>query len=67
MGNLKPLTFQKNPPLYEWMPNPGEIYYIYDGENVKADYDGKVGKMEEISTLPIFQGVNRASYCASIC
>ena len=41
MGNLKPLTFQENPPLYEWMPNPGEIYYMYDGENVKADYDGR--------------------------
>lgn len=54
MGNLKPLAFQENPPLYEWIPNPGEIYYLYDGENVKADYDGKVGKLEEISTLPIF-------------
>ena len=54
MGNLQPLSIQRHPDLYDWSPNPGEIYYIYDGENVKADYDGKVGKMEEISTLPIF-------------
>ena len=54
MSTLKPIALQKNPELYEWKPSPEEIYYIYDGENVKANYDGKVGKMEEISTLPIF-------------
>ena len=55
MGNLKPLVLKEvNPPLYEWIPNPGEIFYMYDGENVNADYNGKVGKLEDISTLPIF-------------
>ena len=54
MGNLKPLALREYPALYDWNPSPGEIHYLYDGENVKADYDGKVGKMEDISTLPIF-------------
>lgn len=54
MTKLQPLSIKENPPLYEWLPETGEIYYEYTGENVKADYDGKVGKMDEISTLPIF-------------
>ncbi len=54
MMTLTPMTMQVNPELYEWQPTSEEIYYIYDGENVKANYNGKIGKMEEISTLPIF-------------
>jgi hypothetical protein len=54
MEEFRPLAVNKNPPLYEWVPEFGDIFYTYDGENVKADYDGKVGKLEEISTLPIY-------------
>lgn len=54
MEEFRPLTMIKNPPLYEWVPEYGDAFYFYDGENVKADYNGKVGKMEDISTLPIF-------------
>lgn len=54
MENLKPLALQENPPLYEWEPNADEIFYNFDGENVIANYNGKVGKMEDISTLPTF-------------
>ena len=51
MENLKPITLQTNPPLYEWMPDPGEIFYSYDGENVVADYNGNVGKIQSKKTL----------------
>ena len=55
MGKLKPLTFKEpNPDLYEWKPGPDAIFYTYDGENVVADYDNKIGSMEKISTLPVF-------------
>ena len=54
MENLKTIMSHKNPDLYEWTPDFDELYYKYDGENVVADYNGKVGKLEEISTLPIF-------------
>lgn len=54
MENLLPLKTQKNPPLFDWEPNFGEVFYRYDGDNVIADYNSKVGKMDDISTLPIF-------------
>lgn len=58
MGTLKPIQIQKNPDLYEWDPGIDDLFYRYDGENVIADYDGKVGHLvgsiEDISTLPTF-------------
>lgn len=51
---MKPLSINKNPSLYEWEPTFDELYYRYDGENVIADYNSKVGNIEEISTLPTF-------------
>ena len=53
-NNLKPIELTKNPPLFEWTPEPNEIYYRYNGENVIADYNSKIGNIEEISTLPVF-------------
>ena len=54
MGSLTPIVYTKNPDLYDWSPQFGELFYRYDGENVIADYDGTVGSMSEISTLPTF-------------
>ena len=55
MAIMKPLQMQQNPDLYDWTPDPTKpIFYRFDGENVIANYDGEIGKLEEVSTLPIF-------------
>lgn len=54
MGNIKPIELQSYPDLYEWQPMADEIFYTYDGENVVADYDGRIGNLGELSTLPIY-------------
>lgn len=52
---LKLNTKQINPPLNTWEPeSPEDLWYIYDGENVVAKYDEKIGKIKEATTLPIF-------------
>ena len=52
MGNLKPIEFAKTPDLYEWEPTVDDLFYVFDGQNVVANYDSKVGKLKDITTLP---------------
>lgn len=54
MGTIKSFEAFTIPDLAEWKPEFGDVFYRFDGENVIADYNGKMGNMEEISTLPIF-------------
>ena len=54
MTNLKPIVSRKNPDLYEWTPDSKDIFYLFDGENVVANYDSEVGDMRDISTLPVY-------------
>ena len=45
----------QKPDVMEWKPESEEdIYYTFDGENIIANYNSKVGKLEEVSTLPIY-------------
>lgn len=44
----------KKPDLAKWEPNYNEIFYLYDGEVVRANYDTFIGLTEEHCSLPIF-------------
>ena len=45
----------QKPDVMEWKPESEEdIYYTFDGENIIANYNSKVGRLEEVSTLPIY-------------
>lgn len=53
-STMTPLVFKSKPDLNDWTPLPRDIFYAFDGENIIADYNGRVGKLEDISTFPIF-------------
>lgn len=61
--NIPELAVDKStiPDLYEWQPTQEECYYVFDGENVIADYNGRVGNLLDISTLPIFY-IKKSNY-----
>lgn len=51
MGTLKKLETVIIPDLYEWQPDSESIFYRFDGENVIADYETRVGRLENMSDL----------------
>ena len=42
------------PDLATWEPNYNEVFYLFDGDVVVANYNQHVGLTEEKCTLPIF-------------
>ena len=54
MSHLETTERKPMPDLAEWEPNYNEIFYLFDGEVVIANYNQHVGLTEEKCTLPIF-------------
>ena len=54
MSHLETTERKPMPDLALWEPNYNEIFYLFDGEVVIANYNQYVGLTEEKCTLPIF-------------
>lgn len=54
MSSIETTERRVMPDLATWEPNYNEIFYIFDGEVVVANYNQHVGLTEEKCTLPIF-------------
>lgn len=54
MSLIEAYEKREMPDLATWEPNYKEVFYIFDGEVVVANYSQHVGLTEEKCTLPIF-------------
>lgn len=54
MSNIETIERRDMPDLATWEPNYNEVFYVFDGEVVIANYNQHVGLTEEKCTLPVF-------------